>query len=92
MSDTRASESTSPERDPPSLLGRLLFGGMLAVAAINGFRGMEEQIAYAESKDVRYANYLVPFSNEMLAFGSVGTRSGGSPDSRPAPSRRSSRR
>lgn len=72
MSDTRASESTSSERNPPSLLGRLLFGGMLAVAAINGFRGMEGQIAYAESKDVRYANYLVPLSNGMLAFGSVG--------------------
>lgn len=45
---------------------------MLAVAAINAFRGLDGQIAYAESKGVKYANYLVPFSSGMLAFGSVG--------------------
>jgi uncharacterized membrane protein YphA (DoxX/SURF4 family) len=72
MSGTRDSEPEPTNRDPPSLLGRLLFGGMLAVAAINGFRGMDGQIAYAESKDVKHANYLVPFTNGMLAFGSVG--------------------
>lgn len=71
MSDT--SESNRPSgRNPPSLLGRLLFGGMLAAAAINSFRGIEGQIAYAESKDVKYAEYVVPFTSGMLAFGSVG--------------------
>ena len=65
-------ESRPTEHRPPSLLGRLLFGGMLAVAAINAFRGMEGQIAYAESKGVKDAGYLVPLSSGMLAFGSVG--------------------
>lgn len=72
MSGTRASVPASTDRDPPSVLGRLLFGGMLAVAAINSFRGLEGQIAYAESKNIEYANYLVPFTSGMLAFGSVG--------------------
>lgn len=53
------------------MLGRLLFGGILAVAAINSFRDLEGQIAYAESKNVKYAHYLVTFSSGMLAFGSI---------------------
>lgn len=72
MRDTQKLKSTSTGRNPPALLGRLLFGGMLAVAAINSFRGLEGQIAYAESKNLKYANYLVPFSSGMLAFGSAG--------------------
>lgn len=72
MGDKRKSNSTATKRDPPALLGRVLFGGMLLAAAINAFRGMEGQIAYAESKDIEYANYLVPFTSGMLAFGGVG--------------------
>ncbi|ADJ14386.1 DoxX family protein [Halalkalicoccus jeotgali] len=65
-------DSAARKRNPPALLGRLLFGGMLLAAAINAFRGMEGQIAYAESKDIEYANYLVPFTSGMLAFGGIG--------------------
>ena len=72
MSDIQGSTNRTVNLDSPSVLGRLLFGGMLAVAAINSFRGLEGQIAYAESKGVKYANYLVPFSSGILAFGSVG--------------------
>lgn len=72
MSETEGSERPAAGRNPPSLLGRLLFGGMLAAAAINSFRGMEGQIAYAESKDIKYAEYVVPFTSGMLAFGSIG--------------------
>ncbi|MDL5363336.1 DoxX family protein [Halalkalicoccus sp. NIPERK01] len=72
MSGTRTTGSGTAGRDPPALLGRLLFGGMLAAAAINSFRGLEGQIAYAESKNIEYAEYLVPFSSGMLAFGSLG--------------------
>jgi putative oxidoreductase len=71
MSDSRGSEDATA-RDPPSLAGRLLFGGMLAFAAINGFRNRDAQIGYAESKNVPYADRLVPFSSGMLAFGSIG--------------------
>ncbi len=72
MSDTQDSTAKESTRNPPALLGRLLFGGMLAAAAINSFRGLEGQIAYAESKGIKYAEYVVPFSSGMLAFGSVG--------------------
>ncbi|XVH33731.1 DoxX family membrane protein (plasmid) [Haloferacaceae archaeon DSL9] len=77
MDTTQASEpgsasAATTERSPPSLLGRLLFGGMLAAAAVNSFRGLEGQIAYAESKEIPYAKRLVPFSSGMLAAGSLG--------------------
>lgn len=72
MGDKRESNPTTTKRDPPALLGRLLFGGMLLAAAINAFRGMEGQIAYAESKDIKYADRIVPLTSGMLAFGSVG--------------------
>jgi putative oxidoreductase len=72
MSGTQEPKSATTERNPPSLLGRLLFGGMLAAAAINSFRDIDGQIAYAESKNIEYANYLVPFTSGMLVFGSVG--------------------
>lgn len=65
-------ESTDDSRDPPSPVGRLLFGGMLAFAAINSFRNIDAQIGYAESKGVPYPEWLVPFSSGMLAFGSIG--------------------
>lgn len=71
MSDRRSSKPAT-KRDPPLLLGRLLFGGMLLAAAINSFRGMEGQIAYAESKEIEHADLLVPATSGMLALGSVG--------------------
>jgi putative oxidoreductase len=71
MSHNEDSRGAS-KRDPPSVLGRLLFGGMLLAAAINAFRGMEGQIAYAESKDITYADRIVPLTSGMLALGSVG--------------------
>jgi putative oxidoreductase len=71
MSNSRENEDAT-RRDPPSLIGRLLFGGMLAFSAINAFRNMDAQIGYAESKGVPYADRLVPLSSGMLAFGSIG--------------------
>jgi uncharacterized membrane protein YphA (DoxX/SURF4 family) len=71
MSDSRKAD-TSGRRDPPSLLGRLLFGGMLGFAAINSFRNVDAQVGYAQSKGLPYADRLVPLSSGMLAFGSAG--------------------
>lgn len=71
MNDSRESEAAT-RRDPPSLVGRLLFGGMLGFSAINAFRNVDAQIGYAESKGVPYADRLVPLSSGMLAFGSIG--------------------
>lgn len=71
MSDRDSSKPTV-KRDPPGLLGRLLFGGMLLAAAVNAFRGMDGQIAYAESKNIKHAEHVVPLTSGMLALGSVG--------------------
>ncbi|WP_336345634.1 DoxX family protein [Halalkalicoccus ordinarius] len=71
MNESRENEAAT-RRDPPSLVGRLLFGGMLGFSAINAFRNVDAQIGYAESKGVPYADRLVPFSSGMLAFGSIG--------------------
>lgn len=57
--------------DSPPLLGRLLFGGGLGMLAYNNFKQIEGMIGYAESKDVPKAEWLVPFSSGMLAFGSL---------------------
>ncbi|WP_254545331.1 DoxX family protein [Halomarina pelagica] len=65
-------EKAEGERDPPSLLGRLLFGGVLAYTAIDGFRNLDGQIAYAEANGVPVPERLVPLATGLLAFGSVG--------------------
>lgn len=62
-----------------SVLGRALFGGILAFMGLNGFRGMEGQVEYAESKDVPMAEFLVPFSHGMLALGGLGIALGRRP-------------
>lgn len=71
MNDSRGREDTTA-RDPPSLVGRLLFGGMLGFSAINSFRNLDAQIGYAQSKGLPYADRLVPLSSGVLAFGSAG--------------------
>ncbi|NUE02220.1 DoxX family protein [Halorubraceae archaeon YAN] len=64
--------TVSRTSEKPSLLGRLLFGGMLAFTAINSFRNLDGQVAYAEAKGVKNAGQLVPFSSGMLLVGSIG--------------------
>lgn len=59
-------------RDPPSLLGRLLFGGVLTYMAIENFRDLEGQIGYAESKGLKKADSIVPFTSGMLLVGGLG--------------------
>ena len=68
--ETRSLRKT--ERNPPSLLGRVLVGGLLAFTAIENLRNLEGQIGYAEANGVPYADKLVPFGSGMLAVGSVG--------------------
>ncbi|MFC7154136.1 DoxX family protein [Halomarina halobia] len=72
MTGTDAREGADGGRDPPSLLGRLLFGGVLAYTAIDGFRNMDGQIAYAEANGVPAPDRLVPLATGLLAFGSLG--------------------
>ncbi len=69
---TEESDQSTSGRNPPSLLARLFFGGVLALMAIDNFRELEGQIAYAEAKGVSEADKLVPLASGTLAFGSIG--------------------
>ena len=60
------------DRRPPGLLGRLLFGGILAFNGLNHFRNAEGMAGYAESKGVPRADLAVPFTGGMLVFGGLG--------------------
>lgn len=55
-----------------SLLGRVVYGAILAFMALNGFVNKEEQIAYATSKNIPMPDRLVPLSHGLLLFGSLG--------------------
>lgn len=72
-SESNTSRSiTKTERDPPSLLSRLLVGGLLGYTAFENLKDLDSQIGYAESKGVPFADTLVPFSSGLLAVGSLG--------------------
>jgi putative oxidoreductase len=51
------------------VVSRVLFGGVLGFMGLNGFTANDEQVAYAQSQDVPNAEFLVPLSHGMLAFG-----------------------
>lgn len=53
------------------LLGRLLFGGIIAVMGLNHFTGVDEMAQYAESKGVPYARIGVIASGAMLVLGGL---------------------
>jgi uncharacterized membrane protein YphA (DoxX/SURF4 family) len=71
-SEPAASETTEGGRDPPSLLGRLLYGAVLIFTGMNHFKGGEEMAQYAEAKGVPTADVAVPLSGGMLVFGGLG--------------------
>ena len=54
------------------LVGRALFGGMLAYSAYENFANLDGRIQYAESKGVDQAGLLVPLATGSLLFGSLG--------------------
>lgn len=60
------------ERDPPFLPGRLLYSGVLAYMAIDGFRNNETRVEIARSKGVPAPEYAVPFTTGMLLVANVG--------------------
>ncbi|WP_128906680.1 DoxX family membrane protein [Halorubrum amylolyticum] len=66
------SETETDNTDKPSLLGRLLFGGGLAVLAVQNLRNLDGRIAYADAKGVPSADTLVPVSSGLLLGGSLG--------------------
>lgn len=54
------------------LLGRLLFGGVLALTGLNHFLDSEAMSGYAEAKGVPAAGLAVPFTGGMLLFAGLG--------------------
>jgi len=64
-------EGTS-QSQKPSLIGRTLFGGVLALMALDGFENNNKRVEYAALKGVLLPRLLVPFSTGMLLVGSLG--------------------
>lgn len=63
-------ESTST--NPPSALGRLLYSGILAYMAVDGFKNNEKRVEISRSKGVPMPELLVPFVTSMLLVANVG--------------------
>lgn len=58
--------------DPPSELGRLLYGGILAYMAIDGFRNNQKRVEIAESSGVPVPEIVVPFVTGILLVANLG--------------------
>ena len=66
MSDER------DDADPPSFLGRALYGGILAYMAIDGFKNNDKRVAVAEENGVPMPELAVPFVTGMLFVANLG--------------------
>jgi len=58
------------------LLGRLLFGGVLAFNGLNHFLDSDSMAGYADAKGVPAAGLMVPFTGGLLLFGGLGIAAG----------------
>lgn len=67
MTDTTASNS-----NPPSALGRLLYSGILAIMAVDGFRNNEKRVEIARESGVPMPAVMVPFVTGMLLVANLG--------------------
>lgn len=67
MTDTIASNS-----DPPSALGRLLYSGILAIMAIDGFRNNDKRVEIARESGVPMPEVMVPFVTGVLLVANLG--------------------
>ncbi|GAB6878153.1 hypothetical protein JCM17823_04270 [Halorubrum gandharaense] len=57
---------------PPSALGRLLYSGVLAYMAVDGFKNNDKRVEVAEQKGVPMPDVLVPFVTGMLFVANLG--------------------
>lgn len=64
--------SGSTAAAPPSRLGRVLYGGILAYMAVDGFLNNEKRVEIARSKGAPAPEILVPFTTGMLLVANVG--------------------
>lgn len=60
------------ETGPPSTVGRLLYGGVLAYMAVDGFRNNETRVDIARSKGVPVPEVVVPVVTGMLLVANLG--------------------
>ncbi|SDK58828.1 DoxX family protein [Natronorubrum texcoconense] len=67
MTDTTTSNST-----PPSLLGRLLYSGVLTIMAVDGFRNNDKRVDIARESGVPMPNVMVPFATGLLLVANLG--------------------
>ena len=61
-----------PAGDPPSRVGRLLYGGVLAYMAVDGFRNNETRVDVARSRGVPLPEVLVPAATALLLVANLG--------------------
>jgi len=66
------SETKTADGSEPSLVGRLLFASGLAVLALRNLTNLDGRIAYADAKNVPFAEKLVPAASGLLLGGSLG--------------------
>ncbi|WP_247004018.1 DoxX family membrane protein [Halosolutus gelatinilyticus] len=53
-------------------IGRALFGGVLALNALDNLRNLDERIGYAEAKNAPAPEFTVPATSGGLLFGGLG--------------------
>lgn len=75
MADQSATATSTETASSPSTafrLGRLLYGGILAMMAVDGLRNAEGRAQYAESKGVPMPEVSNKAAHGLLLFGGVG--------------------
>lgn len=66
------SRSRSRSQSPLFRIGRLLFGGVLALNAVDNLRNLDERVAYAKAKNAPAPEQSVPLISSGLLFGGLG--------------------
>ena len=60
------------DNEAPSTLGRVLYSGVLAYMAVDGFKNNEKRVDVARSSGVPIPEVLVPFVTGMLFVANLG--------------------
>lgn len=66
------SDTSEGRAQAPSRVGRLLYGGILAYMAVDGFLSNEKRVEIAREKEVPMPELLVPFTTGMLLVANLG--------------------
>ncbi|WP_262180042.1 DoxX family protein [Haloarcula laminariae] len=72
MSAQSDTDGPSDQSSSSFRLGRLLYGGVLAVMAVDGLRNAESRAQYAEAKGVPMPEVSNKAAHGLLLFGGVG--------------------